>query len=120
MKPGKKFNVKLVEAAIKKWERIIFDGGKDTGTKNCPLCRVYNQDEQAICDECPIKEITGEGGCSGTPYIEWDYHSFIHHDTLTRKGFSIVECKECQKLAENELKFLETVREKLEGRDDEN
>lgn len=57
----------LEESVAEKWLPILHGDMKDKGSDNCPLCKEYPN-----CAGCPIRENTGEIGCSGTPYRgEW-------------------------------------------------
>ena len=49
--------LRIMEAAVKKWERIIAGKGADGGVLDCPPCRVYYV---LVCFGCPIAEYTGK------------------------------------------------------------
>lgn len=59
--------------------KLVSEGKKESdGTKTCPLCKLYHcmicdhlGNEEVSCIGCPIFRKTGEIGCKGTPY--WDY-----------------------------------------------
>jgi len=59
--PEMKMNA--LELAIKSHEDRA-NGGY--GIQNCPLCGLV--DDIDDCDNCPIKAITSENTCSGTPF----------------------------------------------------
>lgn len=98
-----------LEGAIKKWKDII-NGGIDHGTKNCPLCQVFNNDdfgEDLECEGCPVEQYTGQSGCAGTPYSEW---SRLHKYGNLSVGYTAVT-EDQLAAAKAELLFLEGLRD---------
>lgn len=64
-----KRTLKALRGSIKKWKRIVTGYEMDQGPDNCPLCKVFQfQDEGEICGGCPVAEATGRMACEGTPY----------------------------------------------------
>jgi len=97
--------LKALKESIKEWSKIIDRTGGDEGTRNCPLCDIFYENN---CNGCPIKEKTGEDCCYGTPYDDWIEHHDKEHDLL----FPLkIECDECKEIAERELEFLEMLLE---------
>lgn len=103
-----------LEGSILKWKRIVRSTkAEDDGTANCPLCELfYNPyliDER--CKGCPVNNSEHNvchKECSGTPYDKWVDHLYHKHGgQLNRQPY----CKECLRLAKEELKFLESLRE---------
>jgi len=84
--------LKIMEAAVRKWERIIANRGTDHGVVDCPPCRIYYA---VLCYGCPIAEYTGQKLCKGSPYIAWYWHHREIHDSIIRK----IRCPECIELA---------------------
>jgi hypothetical protein len=85
-----------LEGSIEKWQKIVERRGEDHGTANCPLCLRFISD---TCEGCPVKDATGQGGCQGSPYAEWD--------TFMRNvGVDHVFDSESLRLAQAELSFL--------------
>lgn len=64
-----KQTLKALKGSIKKWEGIVAGLESDRGTKNCPLCKLFQRDD--ACDGCPIKDVTGKDTCDETPYEDW-------------------------------------------------
>lgn len=99
----KKKDVELVKGSIGKWLEIKRSiTGLDNGARNCSLCVEYIT---GSCDGCPVKKLTGEDYCVGTPYRQWT----IHHEKVHSKYSSrhrVKGCNECSKLASEELGFL--------------
>jgi len=59
-----KETLEALKGSIEKWERIVYDGARDRGAANCPLCKLFS----SWCDGCPVAEKTGLSSCEGTPY----------------------------------------------------
>jgi len=85
----------LLVASINKWKKIV-KGTKELGIVDCACCIVYLDDN---CENCPISERTGVGGCEGTPYVKW-YDHFKMNPKIANTCEEIV-------LANNMLTFLE-------------
>lgn len=67
--------LEALKGSIRKWEMIVAGTGKDYCTRNCPLCRLFNNEETETydeCDGCPVREFTGTPLCIGTPYEAWN------------------------------------------------
>lgn len=60
----------LIKLSIQKWQDIVDGTGTDEGITNCALCQKYYY-SGCHCDDCPIKKITGQRFCGGTPYVQW-------------------------------------------------
>ena len=93
---------KALLGSIQKWVDIAYNGGKDKGRSNCPLCKLFIDNG---CEKCPVNEVTDYNCCSDTPYSDWTQHSSMHH-TADIVGSFHAQCKTCQRLAEKEAKFL--------------
>ena len=98
--------IRIMEASVRKWERIIEGKGSDGGVLDCPPCRVFYL---LVCIGCPIAEYTGKKFCKGSPYGPWYRHQLEAHDKMFRK----VYCPECAKLAENMRDFMKEIVEYL-------
>ena len=61
-----------LRGSIAKWEGIVAGRNVDNGADNCPLCQTFNaeEDDDAKCAGCPVKEMSGEPFCHSTPYME--------------------------------------------------
>ncbi len=84
--------IKIMEASVEKWNRIIDGKRSDGGVLDCPPCRVFYA---LVCFGCPIAEYTGKKFCKGSPYPDWYWHHIEEHDKILRK----VYCPECLRLA---------------------
>lgn len=69
---------KVIEAlmgSIAKWQAIVDGTGVDRGADNNPLCHIFHgafrTDGIEECDGCPVKEVTKQDGCQGTPYQDY-------------------------------------------------
>jgi hypothetical protein len=96
-----------LEGSIEKWRKICEEGGGDQGTTNCPLCHLFNVDDNH-CEGCPVMIEAGARYCFNTPYIDWFNHHVKYHSVI---GTFIVKCDKCQEIAERELEFLKSLRE---------
>lgn len=60
--------LKALQGSIAKWERVVAEGKDGTNWMDCPLCGLfYNKN----CIGCPVRERTGMGLCSGSPFDEY-------------------------------------------------
>ena len=94
--------IKIMEASVRKWDRIIAGKGGDGGVLDCPPCRIYYV---LICIGCPISQYTGKKFCKGSPYIPWYRHQVEEHGKMTRKVF----CDECRQLAVDMRDFMQEI-----------
>lgn len=94
--------IKVMEASVRKWERIIEGEGSDGGVLDCPPCRIFYM---LICTGCPIADYTGKKFCKGSPYGPWFHHHNDVHQKLKRK----VYCPECLRLATNMRDFMKEI-----------
>jgi len=98
--------IKIMEAAVKKWQRIIDKKGSDGGVLDCPPCRIYYF---VVCIGCPIAQYTGQKFCKGSPYIPWFRHQLEKHDKMFKK----IYCPECETLARDMQDFMREIRDDL-------
>ncbi len=97
--------IKALNGSIRKWENIAFCGAYDKGQRDCPLCKIFDNNADYPCEGCPVSEKTGKCYCSGSPYTEWSHY-------LSDKPF--VFDKKSQTLALRELRFLCRLRNEYE------
>lgn len=70
--------LEALKGSIKKWEAIVAgpEPSHDIGPNACPLCAkfnwVVNLDVPQGCRGCPVQESTGNYGCIGTPYQDYE------------------------------------------------
>ena len=83
----------IMEAAVRKWDRIIAGKGTDGGVLDCPPCRIFYM---LVCTGCPIAEHTGKRFCKASPYPHWHHHQMNAHGKMRKR----VYCPECLRLAE--------------------
>jgi hypothetical protein len=93
--------LEALKGSIEKHENILAGTGRDRGTVNCPLCKLFHE-----CEGCPVFEKTGKQGCSSTPYEDWAAHQDFEHD---REAFGRVYCPECERLVKLEIEFLKSL-----------
>lgn len=84
--------IKIMEASVAKWNRIMAGKASDGGVIDCPPCRIYYM---LVCFGCPISAHTGHKFCKGSPYPDWYWHQVEAHDKIRRK----VYCPECLEIA---------------------
>lgn len=58
-----------LRGSIKKWDLISKGKGRDLGTGNCPLCKLF---VHRACIGCPVFTATKAIYCKYTPYAFWD------------------------------------------------
>lgn len=98
-----------LEGSIKKWQRIVAGEDICQGSRNCPLCTLFNPWEtpreernwpadRELCDGCPVKDKTGLTGCLGSPWLPYEE---LKPNINTPKALAI---------AREELAFLESPR----------
>lgn len=101
--------IKIMEASVEKWNRIIAGESADGGVYDCPPCRIFYF---LICIGCPIAEYTGHKFCKGSPYPRWYWHQLEAHDKIRRK----VYCPECLNLATEMRDFMIEIVEYLKAK----
>lgn len=84
--------ISIMEAAVRKWNRILAGKGSDGGVWDCPPCRIFYM---LFCMGCPIAAYTGKKFCKRTPYGPWYHHQIDDHGYMIRK----IRCPECERLA---------------------
>lgn len=90
--------LKALKGSIKKWEAIVAGTGHDRGPDNCPLCKMFNNENQAVpCVGCPVAEAAKDDCCGSTPYTDY-YHA-------NRAG----DAEGATKSARAELDFLKSL-----------
>lgn len=94
--------ISIMEASVRKWDRIIAGESSDGGVLDCPPCRIFYV---LICFGCPIAEYTGYKFCKGSPYPRWYWHQIEAHDKIRKR----VYCPECLKLAEEMRDFMKEI-----------
>ncbi len=98
--------IKIMEASVAKWNRIIEGKGSDGGVLDCPPCRIFYM---LVCFGCPIAEYTGKKFCKGSPYGDWYWHQIEDHGYMRKK----IYCPECLRLAEAMRDFMVEIVEHL-------
>jgi len=96
-----------MEAAVRKWERIIAGKGSDGGVWDCPPCRIYYM---LFCIGCPIAAYTGKKFCQHTPYGPW-YHHQNDHGYMIKK----IRCPECERLAMAMRDYMQEIADHLKA-----
>lgn len=101
--------IKIMEASVRKWERIIAGKSSDGGVIDCPPCRIYYM---MFCIGCPIADYTGKKFCRGSPYGRWYWHQNDDHGFIRKK----VYCPECLKHATAMRDFMIEIVEHLKAK----
>jgi hypothetical protein len=106
--------IKIMEAAVRKWNRIIAGKGSDGGVWDCPPCRIYYM---LFCTGCPIATYTGQKFCKGSPYGPWYHHQNNDHGYMIRR----IRCPECERLATDMRDYMQEIADHLKSlRESEN
>ena len=84
--------------SIEKWRQIERGEMPDAGIFNCSLCWSFHSDG---CEDCPVRQETGQINCHKTPYVKWI------HAAMKRHG--VADTIELIHLAKTERKFLESL-----------
>ena len=92
--------LRALEGSIEKWRKIAFEGKKDQGRMDCPLCDKFW--DRNVCGGCPISD-KGYHHCSNPEYNIWVTRS--HKMTISDH----CHCRICRKIAENEYNFLRSL-----------
>jgi len=58
---------RAIDGSIEKWQKIVDGVDEDDGSKNCPLCALFDDE----CCGCPIAAEFGDDCCWGSPYGDW-------------------------------------------------
>jgi hypothetical protein len=98
--------ISIMEASVRKWDRIIAGKSSDGGVLDCPPCRLFYI---LVCTGCPIAEYTGKKFCKGSPYGRWYWHQNDDHGYMIKK----VRCPECIRLATEMRDFMVEIVEHL-------
>lgn len=98
--------ISIMEASVRKWDRIIAGKSSDGGVLDCPPCRIFYI---LVCTGCPIAEYTGKKFCKGSPYGRWYWHQNDDHGYMIKK----VRCPECTRLATEMRDFMVEIVEHL-------
>lgn len=117
-----KKTVKALNSAVAKWTAIVDStGGVDEGWRNCPLCILFFKID---CKGCPVRGVTTDTDCIGTPFETWiNHHSTRHRGKQFPIGMEtyasrrrVRGCSTCMRLAMSERDFLKGLLPKKEER----
>jgi hypothetical protein len=96
--------LEALNGSIAKWAGIVAGTDVDLGACNCPLCQKFHSSMIASgrsllvrCDGCPVLAATGQHGCRGSPYEQYEA-ALDDPDEETLRG-----------LAQSELDFLKSL-----------
>jgi hypothetical protein len=101
--------ISIMEASVRKWQRIIDGKGSDSGVLDCPPCRIFYM---LVCVGCPIAGYSGKKFCQQTPYIAWYHHQINEHGYIRRK----IYCEECVRLATDMRDYMSEIVEHLKSK----
>jgi hypothetical protein len=99
-KPMDAETLEALRGSIAKWEAIVAGTGMDLGGANCPLCRKFAHKPR--CAGCPVVAAVGYHGCTGTPYMDGEFHWVEIEEG--RKSFQPTHATACE-----ELDFLKSL-----------
>lgn len=102
-------HISIMEAAVRKWNRILAGKGSDGGVWDCPPCRIYYM---LFCVGCPIATYAGKKFCQRTPYGPWYHHQVDDHGYMIRK----IRCPECERLALAMRDYMQEILDHLKAR----
>ena len=102
-------NISIMEAAVRKWDRILAGKGSDGGVWDCPPCRIFYM---LFCVGCPIATYTGKKFCQRTPYGPWYHHQNNVHGYVIKR----IRCPECRRLAVNMRDYMQEIVDHLKAR----
>ena len=97
--------LKALQGGIEKWKAVVAGNGDENGHADCPLCDLFYYG--GSCHACPINLYSGNAGCYGTPYVDWNDHRLGYHDI--GEGPRTPGCDRCLELAQRELWFLQNL-----------
>jgi hypothetical protein len=60
--------LKALHGSIIKWAKIVAGTGVNHGSTNCPLCKLFLDND---CKGCPVFIKTGLNSCIDTPYEDY-------------------------------------------------
>lgn len=96
-----------INYSIRKWEKLSIAKGKDEGTNNCSLCKLFysnHSDGFDKCKGCPVM-VAGYGGCQ--PYYgQWMEHHKYYHGRSKFPYKSQEYCTTCHTLCQAMLDML--------------
>ena len=101
--------ISIMEASVRKWDKIIAGKRSDGGVLDCPPCRIFYP---LVCFGCPIAQYTGQKFCKGSPYPAWYWHQVECHDRIRKR----IYCPECRQLAINMRDFMQEIVDDLKTR----
>ncbi len=101
--------ISIMEAAVRKWNRILDGKGSDGGVWDCPPCRIFYM---LFCVGCPIAAYTGKKFCQHTPYGPWYHHQNNVHGYVIKK----IRCPECRRLAVAMRDYMQEIVDHLKTR----
>ena len=105
-------DIELLSKAISKWSNVAFKNTEENGQNDCACCQEYLVSIKNACKDCPIKLWSNHKYCQNTPYD--DFSDFEEEILESDKDFITYDLSDRQKLAENELDFLTTLKDLLE------
>lgn len=88
-----------LEGSIEKWRKIIEEGGFDDGPVNCPLCKLFYNDD---CRGCPVVDAAGVTHCMDTPYVAWENYQNMGGGNQSYRAVT----EQAKSLARAEYDFL--------------
>lgn len=101
--------LEALRGSIKKWEGIVRGDEVDQGSSNCPLCKLFlDDDDEPACCGCPVAERVDRIGCEGTPYRAW-MNATVLYGKEDAEWFRKAETDEHKAAAQAEVDFLQSL-----------
>lgn len=98
-----------LRGSVAKWERIVAGTDINRAIENCPLCAAFNH-PPSHCRGCPVMDKTGQFGCGGTPYEEFEASVSLDGGVgLNLNDLGGLHRARFLKLAQAELDFLRSL-----------
>ncbi len=104
-----------LEGSVEKWDDILEGEGEDMSDMNCPLCKLHLQESTTKCPKCIVCKETGETGCKGIGWHNWQMHIYEQHKHSMGSNFKgyIIYCPECRTLAQNVRDGLQKILDRV-------
>jgi len=84
-----------LKRSIAKWYYILKNKNEikeDGGTNSCALCHLFFKDNLNQCRGCPVKKVTNQSCCTGSPYEEMELGEssrYGYSETFSKLGIPI-------------------------------
>lgn len=113
----KKVVREALEQCITKYENMLAGTPTSLGPTECALCQLCDKDGYLECKPCPVAQRTGEGNCSGTPWVAI-CNTLPHDSRYGGRKFDnvVVRTAKLKAAVAAEIEFLKSLRPKQRGK----